>query len=205
MPKTKDAFGMRSTYEVLILYEYSDDEDKNKQNYDLLFNNILNENFDDTKEETNALIVALKTNEHTRKSIQRHTMRLQRYVDAITDKLVDDEKQPEKYLSKLRRAKILLTRYSRLEQTFWNLRLSSMEKYKSVIARLETLYKSENGLRLRKARYKKNLSQEQVAAMLGMTAVGYGAYERGERDIPTFTIYRLAKILDISATELLGI
>lgn len=59
------------------------------------------------------------------------------------------------------------------------------------------------GDNLKFARFRKGYTQEQVAAMLGMTAVGYGGYERGDRDIPTLTMYRLTKILDVSADWLL--
>ena len=39
--------------------------------------------------------------------------------------------------------------------------------------------------RIRDLREDKDLSQKQVAAMLGMSQTGYSKYETGENDIPT--------------------
>lgn len=161
--------------------------------------------WEDTRAYANELLKFLTDNKNTRQNIQRHTNRLQWYVDTITDKIVADEKETEKYLEKLRRAKILLEQYYELEYSFWGLYQALIKIYKDIEGRLERGYQRENGKRLRKARCQKKISQEQVAALLGMSAVGYGAYERGDRDIPTFIISRLVKILGISADELLGL
>lgn len=203
MPKTKNAFAMRRYYVMFlesnngamyILYGIDEEIEPFKA-----------EIWEDTRAYANELLKFLTDNKNTRQKIQRHTTRLQWYVDTITDKIVADEKETEQYLAKLRRAKILLDQYYELEYSFWDLYQALIKIYKDIDGRLERGYQRENGKRLRKARIKKKLSQEQVASRLGMSAVGYGAYERGDRDIPTFIIYRLVKILGISADELLGL
>ena len=46
--------------------------------------------------------------------------------------------------------------------------------------------------RLRDLREDKDLTQKQVAAMLGMSQTGYSKYETGENDIPTQVLIKLA-------------
>lgn len=54
------------------------------------------------------------------------------------------------------------------------------------------------GARLRQAREDRGLTQEDVAGMIGLTDVGYGAYERGQRLIPVDCLVKLTSILDRS-------
>lgn len=201
--KTRDAFGMRKDYEVAICEGF-----RNSMIYfygeDYLYP-INAELWEDIRERANSTAEDLRINTRTNKKIQRHTQRLQSYIDRITDALIKDKNKSDEYQSKLRRAKILVRQYQDLESALFGLRQKLMLNFKEALERLESGYKKENGIRLRKARCLENLSQEQIASMLGMSAVGYGAYERGERDLSTFTIYRLTKILGISADKLLGI
>ena len=46
--------------------------------------------------------------------------------------------------------------------------------------------------RLRDLREDRDLSQTQVAKMLGMSQTGYSKYETGENDIPTEVLIKLA-------------
>jgi len=46
------------------------------------------------------------------------------------------------------------------------------------------------------------MNQAEVAAQLGLTPQAYSNYERGARDLPIFTIYRLKQILGVSADYL---
>ena len=58
--------------------------------------------------------------------------------------------------------------------------------------------------RLRNLREDRDLSQTQVAKMLGMSQTGYSKYETGENDIPTHVLIRLARIYKTSIDYLLG-
>lgn len=59
--------------------------------------------------------------------------------------------------------------------------------------------------RLRDLREDRDLSQEQVAAYLGMKQPQYSRYERGLRDIPTDVIIKLALLYQTSADYILGL
>ena len=63
--------------------------------------------------------------------------------------------------------------------------------------------KRKIGTRLRQAREDKGLTQEEVADLLGLTDVGYGAYERGQRLIPVDFLVKLTGILDRSVNYFL--
>lgn len=59
--------------------------------------------------------------------------------------------------------------------------------------------------RLRDLRQDKDLTQTDVANMLGMSQTGYSKYETGENDIPTEVLIKLAKFYHTSVDYLLGL
>ena len=58
--------------------------------------------------------------------------------------------------------------------------------------------------RIRDLREDQDLSQKQVAQMLGMSQTGYSKYETGENDIPTAVLIKLADFYKTSIDYLLG-
>lgn len=58
--------------------------------------------------------------------------------------------------------------------------------------------------RLRDLREDKDLSQRQVAQMLGMSQTGYSKYETGENDIPTQVLIKLADFYKTTTDYILG-
>ena len=58
--------------------------------------------------------------------------------------------------------------------------------------------------RIRDLRNDKDLSQKEVADMLGMSQTGYSKYETGENDIPTRVLIQLADFYKVSIDYLLG-
>ena len=58
--------------------------------------------------------------------------------------------------------------------------------------------------RIRDLREDHDLSQTQVAKMLGMSQTGYSKYETGENDMPTQVLIRLADFYKTSVDYLLG-
>ena len=58
--------------------------------------------------------------------------------------------------------------------------------------------------RIRDLREDQDLSQKQVAQMLGMSQTGYSKYETGENDIPTAVLIKLAHFYKTSIDYLLG-
>lgn len=60
-------------------------------------------------------------------------------------------------------------------------------------------------LRIRDLRNDKDLTQKDIAELLGMSQTGYSKYETGENDIPTAVLIRLAEIHKTSVDYLLGL
>ena len=58
--------------------------------------------------------------------------------------------------------------------------------------------------RIRDLREDRDLTQTQVAKMLGMSQTGYPKYETGENDIPTSVLIKLARFYGTSIDYLLG-
>lgn len=58
--------------------------------------------------------------------------------------------------------------------------------------------------RIRDLREDRDLTQKQVAQMLGMSQTGYSKYETGENDIPTTILLKLADFYQTSTDYLLG-
>ncbi len=59
--------------------------------------------------------------------------------------------------------------------------------------------------RLRNLREDRDLSQTQMAKILGMSQTGYSKYETGENDIPTSILIKLARYHNTSVDYLLGL
>jgi transcriptional regulator with XRE-family HTH domain len=59
--------------------------------------------------------------------------------------------------------------------------------------------------RVRDLREDRDISQTQLAKILGMSQTGYSKYETGENDIPTAILIRLARFYGTSIDYLLGI
>ncbi len=57
--------------------------------------------------------------------------------------------------------------------------------------------------RIRNLREDRDLSQKEVAKMLGMSQTGYSKYETGENDIPTHVLIKLADFYGTSIDYLL--
>ena len=58
--------------------------------------------------------------------------------------------------------------------------------------------------RIRDLREDRDLTQKQIAQMLGMSQTGYSKYETGENDIPTTVLIKLADFYHTSTDYLLG-
>ena len=58
--------------------------------------------------------------------------------------------------------------------------------------------------RIRGLREAHDLTQKQIAQMLGMSQTGFSKYETGENDIPTQVLIKLADFYQTSIDYLLG-
>ncbi len=59
-------------------------------------------------------------------------------------------------------------------------------------------------IRLRDLREDRDLTQKQIAELLGMSQTGYSKYETGENDIPTQVLIKLADFYNTSVDYILG-
>ena len=58
--------------------------------------------------------------------------------------------------------------------------------------------------RIRDLREDRDMTQTDIARVLGMSQTGYSKYETGENDIPTSVLIRLARYYNTSIDYLLG-
>lgn len=58
--------------------------------------------------------------------------------------------------------------------------------------------------RLRDLREDNDLTQKEIAAILGMSQTGYSKYETGENDIPTQVLIKLADFYKTTTDYILG-
>ena len=59
--------------------------------------------------------------------------------------------------------------------------------------------------RIRDLREDRDLTQKEIAQMLGMSQTGYSKYETGENDIPTVVLMKLADFYQTSTDYILGL
>ena len=58
--------------------------------------------------------------------------------------------------------------------------------------------------RIRDLREDKDLTQTQIAKILGMSQTGYSKYETGENDLPTSILIKLADFYNVSVDYILN-
>ena len=78
--------------------------------------------------------------------------------------------------------------------------------YYYIEKKLQARYRTEFANRLKRIRKNIGLTQKQLGALIRVSPEVFSLYERGERrDIPIHMIIRLAKALDMSSDQLLGL
>ena len=70
---------------------------------------------------------------------------------------------------------------------------------------IEKRYRQELAGRLKKARIDAGLTQKELGDMVHVSPPGFSRYERADRDIPLHTMVRLAKVLNLSGDQILGL
>lgn len=138
------------------------------------------------------------------KRLERHIGRLKSYSQKI---LADVLAQGfnDALRTKGNRVNELISRYSCIAYFFEGFCATVQRLRNRANEKFQKLFRAEFGNRLRQARIAKNISIADMATMLDLTRAGYGNYELGKRDLPTPTIYLLAKILDVSLDWLFGL
>lgn len=77
--------------------------------------------------------------------------------------------------------------------------------YYALEKQIQERYRKEFTTRLKQARLKAGLKQKELGNLVQVSPQGFSLYERGERDMPIHTVIRLAKVLNISGDEILGL
>ena len=114
------------------------------------------------------------------------------FEKVLSQGLSDDLKE------KGNRIKELIRKYDWLNRLLFDYGLRLMKDEKVLESDFQVECRKAFGRRLRQARLERKYSMEFVAGKIGITKSGYGYYELGIRDLPTPTIYKLAKILGVS-------
>jgi DNA-binding XRE family transcriptional regulator len=77
--------------------------------------------------------------------------------------------------------------------------------YSEIEKKIQVRYRKEFGMRLRQIRQNLGLTQAKFGDLVQVSPQVFSLYERGEHDIPVHTIIRLAKVLDMSSDQILGL
>ena len=87
--------------------------------------------------------------------------------------------------------------------------LELMNKFKQLYfeidKKIQIRYRKEFGSRLRRLRQDLGLTQAKFGNLVQVSPQVFSLYERGEHDVPIHTIIRLAKVLDMSSDQILGL
>lgn len=78
-------------------------------------------------------------------------------------------------------------------------------EYYDLEKQIQKRYRQEFTARLKQARLKAGLKQKELGDLVQVSPQGFSLYERGERDIPIYTVIRLAKALKLSGDQILGL
>ena len=77
--------------------------------------------------------------------------------------------------------------------------------YRDIEKRIQVRYRKDFASRLKQIRQDLKLTQKQFGDLIRVSPQVFSFYERGEHDIPVHTIIRLAKALNMSGNQILGI
>ena len=84
--------------------------------------------------------------------------------------------------------------------------MNKFEKlYYEIEKKIQARYRKEFGNRLRQGRKSLGLTQKQLGALIQVSPQTFSLYERGEQDVPVYAVARLAKTLNTSSDQLLGL
>ena len=77
--------------------------------------------------------------------------------------------------------------------------------YRDIEKKIQVRYRKDFAGRLKRIRQDLKLTQKQFGDLIRVSPQVFSFYERGEHDIPVHTIIRLAKALNMSGNQILGL
>ena len=197
MPKTRDAFALEGFDDKRILAR--------------IFNGY-GEKTDsaiiDSHSKNFALENAIKLHANCIFAMNQYQTRLTRHSDKLMKysvHLIRNFPLDDKIQAKIRRAQNLADRYADACRAVQNLQRALFNAIATIEDGNADSVRRRFAERLRQARKKKNMTQQDVANLIHMSAGGYTQYELARRDPSIPTLIKLARILDCSADWLLGL
>lgn len=215
MPKTKDAFAFRTLSNKLKKevgsYNLPDSRDcveTSRWSYVAewwgelkgIYNHSYDQEIKFKKSEASIEYLLMIDRQFSRnlKKIERHLSRLRKIFLVLS-------KENSCSPIKLGRVHFLLAQYEWFRTFFLHFSDSAYCDVKFYEKYLPDEYNVFFASRLKEARTSKKMKQAEVAEKLKITPAAYSNYERGARDLPPYTIYRLTQILGVSADYLFGL
>ena len=201
--KTKNAFAFRDFDSSRILQRPFFKNfyfDSNKSDAEILesLNNITDDSVDSWEKNLYAIKAILDRLEKFRHLINRHN---EKRLDKYNKKKSKSEKVK---ITELQRPAPIMEYFSaslsvlELINKFKNL-------YREIEKRIQVRYRKDFASRLKRIRKDLNLTQKQFGDLIRVSPQVFSFYERGEHDIPVHTIIRLAKALNMSGNQILGL
>ena len=204
MPKTKNAFAFRNFDSARILQRpffknfYFEPEKSDAEILDSL-NVTKNDSVDSSEERLYAIKAILERLTKFRHLIDRHNeTRLDKYNKKKSEAkgiTITELQCPAPVMEYFSASLSVLELTNKFEKLYYDI-----EK------KLQSRYRTEFANRLKGLRKTLGLTQKQLGALIRVSPEVFSLYERGERrDIPIHMIIRLAKALNISSDQLLGL
>ena len=201
--KTKNAFAFRDFNSTRILQRpfFKDFYfNSNKSDAEILesLNNVTDDSVDSWEKNLYAIKAILDRLAEFRHLINRHN---EKRLDKYNKK---KSKSENIKITELKRPAPVMEYFSaslsvlELMNKFKNL-------YREIEKRIQVRYRKDFASRLKRIRKDLNLTQKQFSDLIRVSPQVFSFYERGEHDIPVHTIIRLAKALNMSGNQILGL
>ena len=196
MPKTKDAFAFRDFDSSHILQRP-------------FFRNFYFETGKSDEEILKSL--SMKTEESVN-SLEKKLYAIKATLERLTEFRQLINRHNEQRLAYFYRKSNKKDKHRVNEMEYFSASLSVLELmnkfeklYYDIEKKIRALYRKEFGNRLKQGRKSLGLTQKQLGALVQVSPQAFSLYEHGEQDIPVYTVIRLAKALNTSSDQLLGL
>ena len=201
--KTKNAFAFRDFDSTRILQRPFFKNfyfEPNKSDAEIL---------DSLSESTEDSIDSLEKKLYIIKATHERLTKFRRLIDKHNEKRLD---KYNKKKSKSEKVKIIELQRPAPVMEYFSASVSVSELinkfeklYCNIEKKIQARYRKEFGNRLKQGRKALGLTQKQFGALIQVSPQAFSLYERGEQDIPVYTVIRLAKALNTSSDQLLGL
>lgn len=196
MPKTKDAFAFRD-FELSRILQRP------------FFRNFY---FEKNKSDEEILQSLSKTAEDSVDSLEKKLYVIKATHERLTEFRHLINRHNEQRLAYFYRKPNEKDKHRVNEMEYFSASLSILELmnkfeklYYDIEKKIQALYRKEFGNRLKQGRKSLGLTQKQLGALIQVSPQTFSLYERGEQDVPVYAVARLAKTLNTSSDQLLGL